>query len=441
MKAKYCLIGLALIHSCGKVSDSAEDLACDIEPAAMYEQLGIVDEVSTGLAQEDYLLVDSLLVYDSHGSLIARQGLKSDALGSKSIVIPGLPDGTYTFVIFQMCTKAGEPDLWTAVNAGQLEMLHFDNPNVCVDGVQAFGVKKESVTIRDGALGTTLIPRPAGSIVDFQIDNYVAKNFVWFHDELPPVWLYGTDHIAGYSPDSGRFLASPEQNKAIGYLEKGQSRHKFFLLTDGSQITVSVEEAGFSLYQDTINLPPGSNAVLYYSFAPKTFFNACLGTPEVVAAFRAGHSEDSCTLYPCLQWGYSREEVDTYVKNRMFLPCEDGKVSVGQNDITVVEYNPAPGLTEYYFLDSAGKLVEVDYDYDGPVELKNVISCMGKQGFMYIGSVEQYYDSIIYNQYLSADGQTELWLYQSDIVYAVGYGSWFATFRPFNPDDLNLLEF
>ena len=432
------------IHSCGKMDDPAEDLAWDIDTAAMYEQLGIIDEVSSALASRDYRLVDSLLVYDGQGNLIARQGMKSDAPGHKPILIPGLADGTYTFVLFQTCMKSGEPDLWTTVDAGQLATLHFNNPNACVDGVQALGVAKERVTILAGAVGAALTPRPVGSIVDFQIDNYVRESFEGLPDsyKLPPVWLYSTDHIAGYYPDSGRFLNYiMEQKKAIGYLEEGQPHHKFFLLTDGSKITASVQtDSGFSLFQDTVSLPPGSNAVCYYSYVPKNFFNAYLGTSEGAAAFKAGHSEDSFTLYPYLEWGASRDEVDSYVKNRMTLPCGDGKSFVTKEGITCVQYDPAFGLAEYCCFDSDGKLIEVTYDYHGSVGLNSVKSCMEKQGFKYMGCFTQLV--YIYRLYLSADGQTELVVYPtSDVIFAVGYGCWAATFIPFNPDDLNLLEF
>lgn len=427
--------------SCKKDPVPEEDFAWDIEMSAMYEQLGIVEEVRTGLASGDYLLEDSLLVYDGQGSLIARQGMQSDALGRKSMTVPNLTDGTYTFVLFQSCRLAGEPGLWASADDGELATLQICCPDVCVDGIQALGVAKERVTIRKGARGTVLTPWAAGNIVDFQVDNYTKKKVDWGPEKLPPIWLYVADHVAGFYPDSGRYLVLPDQKKAIGYLEEGQSHRKFFILTDSSEITASVQtDYGFLYYQDTIILSRGSDAVCYYSFDPQAFFNAYLGTPEGAEAFKADHAEDSCTLYPYNQWGSSRDEVDRYVKNRSSLPCGDGEAFVRQDGITLVRYTPAPGLAEFCVFDSGGKLIEVTYTYGGPVRLTYVQSCIEEQGFKYMGGFTQL--NLIYRLYLSADGLTECVAYPtSDIIYAVGYENWAVTFIPFNPDDLNLLEF
>lgn len=47
----------------------------------------------------------------------------------------------------------------------------------------------------------------------------------------------------------------------------------------------------------------------------------------------------------------------------------------------------------------------------------------------------------VYRLYLSADEQTEFVAYSTnDVIYAEGFGEWAATFQPFNPDHLDLLE-
>ena len=442
MKRLVILIsGMLALVACKRDPVPADDSAWGIEAAAMYEQLGIVDEVRAGLASGDYLILDSLLVYDGQGTLIARQGAQSDALGRVSMTIPDLPDGTYTFVLFQACSQAGNPGIWTAVDAGQLATLEIRCPDICVEGIHALGVAKEDVTIREGAMGTALTPRAAGSIVDFQVDNYSNANFEEAFQKLPTIRLYGSDYVAGFYPDSGRYRILPGQKKAVGYLEDGQTNRKFFLLTDGSEMTFSVQtDYDFVYYQDTISLSPGSKVACYYSFAPKTFFYACLGTPEAVEAFKAGHADEDCALYPCLQWGASRDEVDRYVKNRPVLPAGDGEVIERKDGVTQVRYEPAPGLAELCFFDPSGKLVEVTYVHGGPVRLTYVQSCMQKQEFKYMGGFLQVVS--IYRLYLSADEQTEFVAYStSDIIWAEGYADWAATFVPFNPDDLDLLEF
>ena len=441
MKRLVVLIsGMLALVACNRDPVPADHAAWGIETAAMYEQLGIVDEVMTGLASGDYLLVDSLLVYDGQGHLIARQGVQSDALGRVSMTIPDLTDGTYSFVLFQACSQAGKPGIWTAVDAGQLATLQIHGPDVCVDGIQALGVAKENVTIREGVMGTALTPRAAGSIVDFQVDNYAREKLGGGYKKLPSIWLHGSDSIAGFFPDSGRYRTLPGQKKAIGSLEDGQAHRKFFLLTDGSEMTLSVQsDYDFVYFEDTISLSPGSRAVCYYSFAPKTFFYACLGTPETVEAFKAGHTEEDCTLYPCLQWGASRDEVDHYVKNRPFLPAGEGDFLERPDGITRVRYEPAPGLAELCFFDPAGKLIEATYSHGGPASLASVQSCMKKQDFKYMGDFVQ--EVFVYYLYLSADGQTEFVAYPtSDIIHADGFGEWAATFQPFDPAHLGLLE-
>lgn len=63
MKRLVVLIsGMLALFACETDPVPTEDSTWDIETAAMYEQLGIIDEVRTGLTSGDYLLVDSLLV-------------------------------------------------------------------------------------------------------------------------------------------------------------------------------------------------------------------------------------------------------------------------------------------------------------------------------------------------------------------------------------------
>jgi len=71
--------------------------------------------------------------------------------------------------------------------------------------------------------------------------------------------------------------------------------------------------------------------------------------------------------------------------------------------------------------------------------LASVQSCMEKQDFKYMGSFVQ--EVFVYRLYLSADEQTEFVAYSTnDVIYAEGFGEWAATFQPFNPDHLDLLE-
>lgn len=423
---------LALVACHGSLSP-VEGSGYGIETAVMYEQLGITDEVRAQLSSGDCHLVDSLLIYDGQEKLLARRRVQSDVLGHVSLSVPDLTDGTYTFVLFQTCTQDGEQGCWMSVNAGQLASLQLRPSDSRIDGIQALGVVKGTVSVRKGAIDVDLTPRAVGAIVDFQVDN-VAK-------DSSPLWLYITSSVSGFYPGSGDYKVGPKEKKALGCLEKGQSNRRFFMLADGSEVTASVQTGqGFVYFEDSLSIPPGNNAACYYCFAPKGFFNAYFGTQEGAAAFKALHEGDNCTLHPCLQWGASMEDVDFYVKNRQFISCGEGNVFAG-NGFTGVRYQPAPGLAEECFFDTEGKLIEVTYLYDGAVYLDRVQSCMEEQGFKYMGYFLQEY-VLIYSLYVSADEQTELVTYPlTDILLAEGHTSWAATFLPFNSDDLGLIEF
>ena len=97
------------------------------------------------------------------------------------------------------------------------------------------------------------------------------------------------------------------------------------------------------------------------------------------------------------------------------------------------------GDHERGIFDRTAELIEVTYSHGGPASLASVQSCMEKQDFKYMGYFVQ--EVFVYRLYLSADEQTEFVAYSTnDVIYAEGFGEWAATFQPFNPDHLDLLE-
>ena len=71
-----------------------------VNTAALYDELGIRSEMAQALASGDYVLTDTLLVYDASGTLVTKLGTESSNLEPLTFNIEGLTDGSYTLVLW-----------------------------------------------------------------------------------------------------------------------------------------------------------------------------------------------------------------------------------------------------------------------------------------------------------------------------------------------------
>lgn len=440
----FAFLGLFALVSCQK-GKAGIDATLIINTKALYDELGIVEEIESCISTHSGIIVDSVFVYGLLGQLILRLGTETHSLSPVSFSLGDLEEGDYTVVVWQYYREEQEKERWFSLQSEELSSLCIhcvDNPMECI---WSLGVATSAVTIDNSSDHFMMVPEAAGSIVDFQLNNYVKGPWDLFDQALPPVWLYGEKSVVGLYPgrnDKGRWMVFPDQQDALGRLEEGEHGRKFFTLLSGENITVSICGDGGSLrpyFQGKINLSPGCNSVCYYDFSPKTFYDAYCGTPEGAIVFMERQERGDVSLYPYTHWGASRTEVDQFLSSRDCFPCQDGEVKVWDSSLSV-QFDIAPGLSETYVYQKtdATDLGCVVFEYEGVVSQEKVQSAMEHLGYKYLG--ERVLDISIARFYLSSDGQTEFVIHAaSDVICLFGINSWFAYFYPVNAEELAAL--
>lgn len=417
-----------------------------IDVSAMYTELNILDDVRAQLNSESGVIVDSVFVYSESGVLMTRTGVESSTLNSAPLNIQGLGDGHYTLVVLQYLNSTNGQTVWYTTDYTELSNMSVRHKDVLIDGIYALGVATETITVQNGLCERTIIPKAAGSVMDFQLEDYSnsLSDGIPDNNHLPTIWLYGSSNCSGLYPgrdDTSRWIIQPDSSEIIGSMEEGQSQKKYFTLMNGDGLTVSVRivsEDGFDYvyYEDSIKLSSGSNMVCYYDFTPETFYSGYIGTPEGFKAFKEAQDAEDCALYPFVQWGSSKADVEQFMQSRTDNPAPEGKMKVTDTR-AYLEYSIAPGLSSEYVFKSkdATNLSSVRFTYKGGATSERVLNSMKKQGYKYLGSVQNYKTDFYY---ISPDRQTKFAIYQPDIILKLkGYESWSASFSPVTQEDID----
>lgn len=440
---------LTLFCACQK-EPVIKDSVLTIDSEALYSELNITEEVKTQLNSGAGVIVDSIYVYEASGDLVSLIGVQSTGLEPVSMNIQGLENGNYTIVTFQYFKNKDGQTVWYTADAERLSNLSIRHANAVLDCFLALGVETKDITVQNGSFETTVTPKAAGSIVDFQLEGYVKEPND--HYDLPSIWLYGDICYSGICPGKtgdGYWVVTPEQPEIIGNLEEGQSHRKYFTLINGDNLLFSIQVKHliyeedyiiWTYYQDKMSVYPGSNMVCYYNFNPDTFYYSYFGTPEGADAFKKSQSGCDSVFFPPLQWGVSKTDVEKYVSERTNETVLNGQLTVNDNGSTL-KYSLIPGLTELYYFNNADatNLARVTFSYEGGLSLKKVKSSMEIQGYKYLGSI---IDGVLVTfYYLSPDGQSEFTITpNSDIIYVpIGDYSWTASFFPVSQEDLDTL--
>ena len=445
ISAGVILVALTFLVACQEEPMPGE-VSLSVNTAAMYDELHISHDVAVRIAGKDYVLVDSLLVYDEQDRLVSRLGAESKTLGTLSIDIPDLEDGTYYVVLFQTCHQTDGKSRWQVFNAYQLSSLLIKQTDTWMDCISALGIKCERVTIKNGNAQADLTPEAAGCILEGRLDGFAEASFPIIG--IPPVKMCGVNTITGIYPgrqDDTRWVFSSFSREEIGSLDEDTPSRKFFTLCNGNKVTLSLGSDYYTYCENEANLLPGNNYVFYHKIASESFYDSFFGTPEDLEAFILEQAGNPCTFAPYLQWGASKEEIDQYVRSRSIFPCEKSSTGILMTGINMgipfVEYDIAPGLSEYYFFDSLARdhMVAVEYQYEGTVSREQAETGLKQQGYKYMG--RWYNMNFIGHYYLSDDGQIEcLAIHTTEIIIARGYEAWKLDFQPFNPQNLAHLE-
>ena len=151
--------------------------AITVNTAALYDELGIRSEMVQALASGDYVLTDTLLVYDASGSLVKKLGTESNNLESLTFNAEGLADGSYIVVLWQTARTASGDRAWQLSGEEQLSTAILNETRAPIGFAFSAGYASTTVATaatRGAGLVPTLTPMAVGAIVDMRVDNLDA---------------------------------------------------------------------------------------------------------------------------------------------------------------------------------------------------------------------------------------------------------------------------
>ena len=443
LKALAVLVmGAATMVSCSK--DDTQDItnqdAVVVNTAALYDELGIRNEMAQALASGDYVLTDTLLVYDAAGSLVVKLGAESNKLEPLTFDVEGLADGSYTLVLWQTARSASGERVWRMSGEDQLATAILDETRSVLHYAFAAGYASSTVRTRGGKLVPTLTPMAVGNIIDMRVENL---------NEIPQATalsLWGTNigfytgiRLAPAMDEEGRWYTDPDSSLSsrVAQLPVGQTSGKFFTLYHG-------ESHSFQLWADLgddeefvdyvvryFSLFLGRQTVCYFDLGRRSWQPAFIGSLEEFAVWKADRDADIPVTDPLLRWGCSLDEVYDHIFSKVWYMAGNYDLEYWEEPFESWHqwWSVSPSaLTEQYLFETEDgenlRYVQCYcWDRNAPAAFRN--NLLQRQGFHATGNTVLF-DDDNWDQYLSADGQTEALA----VFFDDGY--WCITYRPYS---------
>lgn len=424
MKNKTILAALSCmmlaVMACDKRDSPVQD-SIQVNTAALYEELGIKSEMAQVLASGEYVLTDTLLVYDAAGSLVQKLGAESNSLEPLTFSAEGLTNGTYTLVLWQTARSKEGERVWELAGEEQLSIAILHQTKSPIGFAYSAGYASSVVATKGVNLEPVLTPLAIGSIIDMRVDKLEVM------PEAKALSLWGTDiyyrtgiYLAPALEEEGRWYSDPEMNLSsrVGQLPVGQTEGKFFTLYHGSS-------SNFEIWADTETeegeeyithltyqpIPNGRQSVCYINMERRKWETAFLGSPEAFKTWKADRDALIPVTDPCLQWGCDMDDIYDHLWNKMWYANGNEGLDYWEDFDSWHRWFWVSGyeLTEQYLFETEDGqnlryVLCYCWDPDAPAELRN--NLLAHQGFKATGK-EVILGEHTYEQFLSTDGQTE----------------------------------
>ena len=445
------ICGTSVFTACSDKDDDGGDTPAKavvtVKTAAMYEQLGITNEIKEFLSDSKNYIYAAALLYDQQGSLKGKFTGQAQTLDPLEIPVSGLADGTYTLLAVQTGAK-GELQ-WTLKNEeilSEVEMTMADDTRL--PPYMSLGIATQTVTVKDGAIQAEVSAEALGAIVEVQVKgltkddnanrlalvNWVVINGIYLGPNRT-----GSDRIDVASYD-GRAL-DIYGNKEGPVIEGDISWKNFSLYCVDNEVALTVfmglrgNERAESWMDGGTTLKTGGKYVVYVDNNGTQLKQYYCGTYEGLDAWLKKRAEHPYAIYPCLNFGASVDEVRKHIAANNESWIDYGLYQLEGESYWRDQFSIGPNIVEYYFETEDGKnLWHIRYDYLGSTLTSDVmVPELEEMGFVYKGFV--IFPNIPDNKfylYLTEDGETEV------LRAEQAYG-WSLEFMPTDPDDLELL--
>ena len=452
MLAAIFICGQSVFTSCANddnpaTSDGGKDVVT-VKTAALYEQLGITDEINEFLADSKNYIYATVLLYDQQGCLKAKFTEQSHTLAPIYINVTDVADGTYTLMAIQTGVM-GEP-VWTLKNEENLAEVEMTIPNdALMPPYMSLGRATQTVTVKDGILQAEVSTEALGAIIESQVkgltkednvnrvmlSNWIALNGIY----LDPSRTGGNQlDVADY--DGRRLNMLGDKEGAV--IEGDVSWKSFSLYCVDKPVLLDIyrgkqgENEALMWQGGSTTLKPGGKYVVYLDNDPQQIKQLYCGTYQGLDAWLEKRAESPYAIYPYLKFGASIDEVRKHIaaNNEYWISwyLDRPLPYLEDNHWWYDSFNAGPNMVFYYYETEDGKnLSLVQYVYLGGVLSHSVMRDeLLKMGYTYKARLEYPWmpDDKCW-MYQSEDGTVEAQINeQSD-------GTWYVSFLPYDPSD------
>ncbi len=426
-----CVMTMAVQTACTNDDNPAKprigEASIIIETKALYNELGITNEMSQLLANKKAVLTDTVLIYDQTGALVGKLGTESNTLQPLNIRVEALPNGTYTLVGWQSVRgyTSGQR-CWTTAGEEQLSTLNISTRFQIMSPDWALGTATATVTINGETIEATVRPKAMGSVIDMQVDGDVAyqKLYLYAINE----WTYGC-YMDPSRSDENRWMVNTDNFYAavIAELRQGVTNGRFFTLCHGDNLYTAMWDMTSSGAKhiatcEHTKMHAGDN-MKYYVHLDRTSYQPPFFAPiEGFAAWKADRDAGMLVFDPCLKFGCNIDEVEQHVSNKLWWRVRSDELTYWDGAaVWYKDYDIADNFTERYcFKDENGEQLWHVICASSDITLEMANNTLLKQGYVYQGKIK-FPDLEPCDLFFSADGQTEVQTYTSYGITEIFY--------------------
>lgn len=405
---------------------------------SLYEELGTLELMRANVSQDgDFVITDSVLVYNSEGTLVTKSGVESNAFEKKTLELSGIPAGTYTLILWQSAyNKSSGLKAWIVEDEASLSSVSISIPSACFGYRWALGYAATTVTIDDKTEAVEMTPKSLGCIMDVTIENLT--------DDLG----YECVAMVGGQAYKGMYLdPSRQEDRWIPYgnyldvpfriYPDSDGKGKFFTFLTGDDLKLELRGDKEGGHDKLSKCPPkkltaGGIYTVYFDVARSSWQPPFIGSAEDFTAWKAERDAGLVVLDPCLNWGCSISDVEAYVHQKPWWMDEDGELSPEDNLWSRV-FKVANSLTEQYVFDTEDGqrlLYAFCWSYDPAVPVEMAYKLVRQQGYVYAGKYVTADGNAAYDIFFSADNEMEV------LIASFKKGIWSIAYQPTDPEDL-----
>lgn len=408
--------------------------------AAIYDELGITEKMNKLLSDTLYSIIDSVLVYDQAGALVSKFGMETTTLGDQTLAVDGLPDGTYTLVLWQTARRISSGYIgWTVYNEEQLDSVSLYMGHSLLNYQRALGYASATATVAGNSLALKMEPKNVGCLVEVNVDNLTEDK--------------GYKHVAicNHSDRFGGIYLNPSKedrwmldNQYIEVVSRnypGEARTTlYYSLMHGDNINMIVRGDKEGSYDEIGIIPhrkiiPGERYTAYIDVENSSWLPTYFGTGEDYAAWKAERESEILPFIHYVDWDCTASDVATHMRSNPWVFQNMDNLGAGNGFWYLPFWVTGQMYQCYYFGDEEGTKLNFIFSgcHDPKVPIEKARQYVLKQGYIYSGKIQFPDEAAPRDLYFSADNKTEVLIGNWDEK------GWEISYQPTDPNDMQYI--